>query len=139
MPLSRSRVAWACLVLVASFLLSFLPLVLHPSVAQGDEIFQASEQAHRLVFGYGTMTWEFAFGARSWILALLSAGPMAIAKALHTRPPLSLPLIAALFSAIGAVASLCVFLKAGGFFGAAGAGGAPLGSARWCGKYVFWG
>ncbi len=33
-----------------------------------DEIFQYLEQAHRVVFGYGYIPWEFRFGTRSWIL-----------------------------------------------------------------------
>ena len=37
-------------------------------VHQADEIFQYLEQAHRLVFGYGYIPWEYRFGIRSWIL-----------------------------------------------------------------------
>lgn len=32
-----------------------------------DEIHQSVEQAHRLVFGYGFIPWEFHNGARSWV------------------------------------------------------------------------
>lgn len=32
-----------------------------------DEIFQSLEQAHRVVFGYGFIPWEFQDGARSWL------------------------------------------------------------------------
>src|SRR6185312_5525190 len=32
-----------------------------------DEIFQSLEQAHRVVFGYGFIPWEFQQGARSWL------------------------------------------------------------------------
>jgi phosphatidylinositol glycan class B len=31
-----------------------------------DEIYQSLEPAHRLVFGYGLVAWEFRAGARSW-------------------------------------------------------------------------
>jgi len=31
-----------------------------------DEIYQSLEPAHRLVFGYGLVPWEFVQGARSW-------------------------------------------------------------------------
>ena len=31
-----------------------------------DEIHQSLEPAHRLVFGYGFIAWEFAAGARNW-------------------------------------------------------------------------
>ena len=33
-----------------------------------DEIFQSLEPAHRLVFGYGMVAWEFLEGARNWAL-----------------------------------------------------------------------
>jgi hypothetical protein len=39
-----------------------------------DEIFQSVEQAHRLVFGYGVVPWEFRDGARSWVFPGLVAG-----------------------------------------------------------------
>ncbi|MBX7113875.1 MAG: hypothetical protein K1X64_06015 [Myxococcaceae bacterium] len=33
-----------------------------------DEIYQSFEPAHRLVFGYGMVAWEFVDGARNWAL-----------------------------------------------------------------------
>jgi phosphatidylinositol glycan class B len=33
-----------------------------------DEIYQSLEQAHRVVFGYGYVPWEYQVGARSWLL-----------------------------------------------------------------------
>lgn len=51
-----------------------LPLSLH----HPDEVFQYLEQAHRLVFGYGIVPWEYRYGMRSWLLPLLVAGPMQI-------------------------------------------------------------
>jgi len=33
-----------------------------------DENFQILEQAHRLVFGYGFIPWEYRFSARSWLM-----------------------------------------------------------------------
>ncbi|MGH6980699.1 MAG: hypothetical protein ACREFC_05785, partial [Stellaceae bacterium] len=35
------------------------PTILSPSINWGDEIFQTVEPAHRLVYGYGLVTWEF--------------------------------------------------------------------------------
>jgi hypothetical protein len=46
-----------------------------------DEIGQYLEQAHRLVFGYGVVPWEYREGMRSWLLPLLIAGPMALGDA----------------------------------------------------------
>lgn len=41
-----------------------------------DEIFQYLEQAHRLVFGYGFVPWEYRDGMRSWLVPVALAGPM---------------------------------------------------------------
>ena len=41
-----------------------------------DEALQYIEQAHRLVFGYGVVPWEFRYDIRSWLIPLLVAGPM---------------------------------------------------------------
>jgi GPI mannosyltransferase 3 len=38
-----------------------------------DEVYQALEPAHRLVFGYGWQAWEFVDGARHWTLPGLVA------------------------------------------------------------------
>ncbi len=43
-----------------------------------DETMQYLEQAHRLVFGYGVVPWEFRYFIRSWLIPLLLAGPMQI-------------------------------------------------------------
>jgi GPI mannosyltransferase 3 len=137
--LSQNRLLTGALIFVAGFLLRFLPLVLHYSLAQGDEIFQASEAAHRLVFGYGFLPWEFAYGARSWILGLLSAIPMAFAKQLGAGPELYLPLITAFFAGLGALTTLLVFLKARNFYGPAGAAAAAIAASCWIDNMYFGG
>ena len=38
-----------------------------------DEIFQSLEQAHRLVFGYGMVPWEYVAGLRSYLVPLFLA------------------------------------------------------------------
>ena len=43
-----------------------------------DEIFQYLEQAHRIVFGNGIVTWESRYGMRSALLPLLLSVPMRI-------------------------------------------------------------
>ncbi len=44
-----------------------------------DEIYQSIEQAHRVVFGYGMVPWEFRDGARSWLFPGLLAGAIKFA------------------------------------------------------------
>lgn len=68
-------------VLAAALGLRLLALTLgatyHP-----DEIYQYLEQAHRLVFGYAVVPWEYHYGIRSWFLPTVLAGPMALGDAL---------------------------------------------------------
>lgn len=52
-----------------------------------DEIYQSLEPAHRLVFGYGFVAWEFIEGARSWALPGLVAGLMGLARVLGLDTP----------------------------------------------------
>jgi GPI mannosyltransferase 3 len=53
---------------------AFWPMSMH----HPDEVFQYIEQAHRLVFGYGYIPWEYEVGMRSWVLPILLAGPMKV-------------------------------------------------------------
>ena len=58
---------------VAFILRAFVALsgnfLLHP-----DELVQYLEPAHEVVFGYGILSWEFFYGARSWIVPGFVAG-----------------------------------------------------------------
>ncbi|MFC2162752.1 glycosyltransferase family 39 protein [Candidatus Altiarchaeota archaeon] len=38
-----------------------------------DNLYQILEPAHRFVYGYGVVTWEFVYGMRSWMQPLLTA------------------------------------------------------------------
>jgi hypothetical protein len=101
-------------VLAAIFCISFgLRLgaaVLLPNIHHPDEIFQSLEQAHRVVFGYGIVPWEFRDGARSWLLPGLLAAPMwlgdRLAPQTHAYLYFPLVLIAAL-SASTVVLAYC--------------------------------
>lgn len=48
-----------------------------------DEVFQNLEQAHRVVFGYGHIPWEYRFGIRSWIVPGFISVWLIICKVLH--------------------------------------------------------
>ncbi len=50
-----------------------------------DEIYQTVEQAHRLVFGYGMVPWEFRDGARSWVFPGMLAAVLKVASWLGLR------------------------------------------------------
>jgi hypothetical protein len=100
--------------------------LLAPGMHHRDEIFQSLEQAHRVVFGYGLVPWEFEHAIRSWILPGLLAGIMRASLALGDGPHVYLPLIQAFLSALAAAAVTCIFLWAARI---AGTGPAVVGAA----------
>jgi GPI mannosyltransferase 3 len=96
-------------------------VLLVPSLNWADEIFQATEQAHRLVYGTGLVPWEFQLGARSWLLPGVIAGLMELARIAGDGPDYYLPVIAGAFAALGAAPVVCCFLWCRRRFGLAGA------------------
>jgi len=56
-------------------------------VHHADEIFQIFEQAHRAVFGYGIVPWEYRFGTRSWLTPGLVAGVLQVCRMLGLTDP----------------------------------------------------
>lgn len=67
-----------------------------------DEIYQSFEPAHRLVFGYGLIPWEFVKGARNWALPGLVAGVMELTRALGLHQPRGyLDAVKLLFAGLG--------------------------------------
>ena len=66
----------AAAIFLAAFAIRMAVPLLAPGIHYPDEVMQSLEQAHRLVFGYGLVPWEFRDGARSWLLPGLLAGPM---------------------------------------------------------------
>ena len=82
------------LLLAAALLLRLCPTVFWPSLDWGDEVYQALEPAHRLVFGTGLVTWEFLTGIRSWLLPGALAGILALARLVGGGPNLYLPAVA---------------------------------------------
>lgn len=58
-----------CAVLTRFYALYATRGVLHP-----DNLYQLLEPAHRFVFGYGIIPWEYVLGMRSWLQPLLIAG-----------------------------------------------------------------
>jgi hypothetical protein len=61
-----------------------------------DELFQYLEQAHRHVFGYGVIPWEYRLGLRSWLYPLLLTVPMRLGDMLDPNGSLYLLLPRAL-------------------------------------------
>jgi hypothetical protein len=105
---------------VLAIILRLVPVIFVPSQAWPDEIFQATEQAHRLVYGTGLVPWEFQLGIRSWLLPGIIAGLMEAARLAGDGPDYYLPVIAGAFALLATVPVICCFLWAARLFGATG-------------------
>ena len=65
-----------------------------------DEIIQYLEQAHRIVFGYGAVPWEFREFIRSWLIPLMLVPPMRLGEWLDPGGQLYLILPRAMVAAL---------------------------------------
>jgi hypothetical protein len=74
---------------VAALLRIFLAVTDH-GIYWPDEIFQTVEPGHRIAFGYGFKSWEYAGGYRSWALPGMLAGYLRIASMLGLHSGLAL-------------------------------------------------
>ena len=119
-PLTKER-HWVLAALLGLVLLSIglrlVPVLFVPSLNWDDEIFQATEPAHRLVFGYGIVAWEFQLGMRSWILPGTIAGLMQLSRLIGDGPAYYLPLIATALALLASAPVLCCFLWARRWYG----------------------
>ena len=78
-----------------------------------DEIYQSLEPAHRLVFGYGLISWEYGLGARGWTFPGLVSGVMYLASAVGLNDPRGyLTVIRILMSAAGVATAGASYLLA---------------------------
>ena len=78
-----------------------------------DEIQQALEPAHRLVFGYGLLPWEFLLGGRTWVLPGLVAVLMKIATLVGLSEPGGyVPFIRVAFVGLSALTVWATYLLA---------------------------
>lgn len=78
----RALPIWFWLILLAAVIARAAAFSLY-ATHHPDEAFQYLEQAHRLVFDYGLVPWEFRYFIRSWLIPLLLAGPMALGEAIQ--------------------------------------------------------
>ncbi len=108
------------LIAIAIFV-RLVPILFSPSLNWGDEIFQTTEQAHRLVYGTGLVPWEFELGVRSWLLPGVIAALMQISRVIGDGPDYYLPVIAVAFAAVAALPVACVFRWCQRSFGLSGA------------------
>jgi phosphatidylinositol glycan class B len=65
-----------------------------------DETIQYLEQAHRIVFGYGFVPWEYRYFIRSWLIPLLLVPPMQFGEWLNPGGTLYLILPRVMLAAV---------------------------------------
>jgi len=116
---------------VLALALRLLPVFVFPSIHYPDEIFQAVEQAHRLVYGTGLVPWEFVYGTRSWLLPSTIAWLMEFARIFGDGPDFYMPVIGIAFAALSASSALCAFLWGRRFYGLPGGIVAGAFAALW--------
>ena len=75
-----------------------------------DEIIQYLEQAHRIVFGYGVVPWEFREFIRSWLIPLMLAPPMQLGEWLDPGGRLYLVLPRAMVAALNFVPVIAAWI-----------------------------
>ncbi len=131
-PASYDRTDAALLVLLLilglaarTWIAIFFPGFDHP-----DENYQATEQAHRLLFGYGVVPWEFRIGARSWLLPGLVAGLLDPLAHIWQKPDEYLRALAVALGVLS-LSSVWAAYEIGRRFGRAHALAAGLAVAVW--------
>ena len=107
-----------CLVILGVGL-RLVPTVFVPSINWGDEIFQTVEPAHRLVFGYGLVPWEFQLGMRFWLLPGVIAGLMEISRLIGDGPQYYLSVVAIGLGLLACAPVVCCYLWCRRAFGSA--------------------
>jgi phosphatidylinositol glycan class B len=76
------RIGLTLTLIFALGLAARLAMIPGAGIYRPDELFQYLEQAHRIVFGHGLVTWEYRDNIRSLLLPAILAGPMALGGAL---------------------------------------------------------
>lgn len=116
-PLQGREQAALLVLFVGTVALRLIPTVFFPSLNHQDELFQTLEQAHRLVFGYGEVPWEFHLGARSWLLPGALAGLMWLGDQLRDSPTDYLGAAHLGLAMLAATSILCAFFWGRRWFG----------------------
>jgi hypothetical protein len=118
-------------ILAVAFLVRVVIACAFHNIIAPDEVFQALEQAHRLVYGQGVVPWEFQVGLRCWLIPLLLSVPMAAAKLAGLSPLGGLIFIRLLLCAASLGIVACAVKWGERFHGREGAWIAGLFTALW--------
>src|SRR5262245_51671536 len=107
----RRFVSIATLLLIVAAIPRFWAAWFDQGVFWPDEIFQSVEQAHRVVFGYGIVPWEFRAGARSWVFPGMIAILLKIAALLGLSTGQSLVLFVKTSMALMSLGTLYLTMR----------------------------
>lgn len=70
-------------------------------ISHPDEIFEYLEQAHRIVYDYGFVPWEYRFGIRNWLLPGALAALLEALRAIGLdRPTVYIPVLRSIFAVL---------------------------------------
>lgn len=106
-----SRAAtWLAGILVLALALRLAVVLALPSIYFPDEIFQTLEPAHRLVFGYGVVPWEYRLGIRSWVLPGFLAGLLWLGSLFGEAPEIATRFVGICLAAISLLVVAAAFL-----------------------------
>jgi hypothetical protein len=94
----RNARTWFWVLLLLAVALRILAFDAYSAHHQ-DETIQYLEQAHRIVFGYGFVPWEYRYFIRSWLIPLMLVPPMQLGEWLNPGGTLYLILPRALVAA----------------------------------------
>ncbi len=123
-PEPATKLDWR--VLAAILVAAAVPRVVLAIDDQGifwpDEIFQSLEQAHRVVFGYGFIPWEFQQGARSWLFPGVFVLLWKLAAGAGVHSSIALVVLAKLFMVALAVVGIYATIRIAQHLGGATAG-----------------
>ena len=123
---------WLYTTVAGAILLRLAVAIWSVRVGHPDEIFQYLEQAHRLVYGYGFVPWEYRFGLRNWLLPGTLAGLLEMLRLLHVdRPTVYIPVLNSLFAVVSASAVFAAYAVGRGLFGEAAGRSAGVLAAIW--------
>ncbi len=118
---SSETTAAMVVLMLAAFTLRVGAAFAYPNVNFPDEIYQVTEQAHRIVFGTGIIPWEFAVGTRSWLFPGVIAIVMEFARIFSNAPGFVFGCITMFMAIVSLSAVACGFLWGHGIAGTRGA------------------
>ena len=123
---------WFWPLVAAGFALRVFSALSGDYVVRPDENFQILEQAHRLVWGYGMIPWEFGVGARNWLTVLPAALPLAACRLLGLEDPAQYAeVVEVYFAALSMLVPLGMFALARNYYGETAARAALILGCFW--------